>query len=87
MTINSFVYKEVIIFRVLSCTKLSEEHFPYLSNVMNESEENVCESFQNYQSVLDSLTEKCSQTFGDFEKHNATLGLSFQLHRGITNTA
>lgn len=60
--------------------KNSEEHFPQFTKVMSENEEDIYESFEEYESVLDSLIEEYNKRFNDFEKHNITLKLAFQPH-------
>ncbi|XP_076065292.1 EPM2A-interacting protein 1-like [Oratosquilla oratoria] len=46
---------------------------------MSENED-IYDSFKEYESVLDSLIEEYNRRFNDFEKHNITLKLAFQPH-------
>lgn len=65
---------------LLAQSKLSEKHFPQFTKVMGENEEDIYESFEEYESVLDSLIEEYNKRFNDFEKHSITLKLAFQPH-------
>ncbi|CAI9732269.1 Hypothetical predicted protein [Octopus vulgaris] len=49
---------------------------------MSENEEDIYESFEEYELVLDSLIEDYNGKFNDFEKHNIALKLAFQPHLG-----
>eukprot|EP00106_Octopus_bimaculoides_P003263 XP_014770705.1 PREDICTED: general transcription factor II-I repeat domain-containing protein 2B-like [Octopus bimaculoides] len=64
---------------LLAQSKLLVEHFPQLMKVMSENED-IYESFEEYESVLDSFIEEYNKRFNDFEKHNITLKLAFQPH-------
>lgn len=46
---------------------------------MSENED-IYQYFEEYESVLDTLIEEYNKRFNDFEKHNITLKLAFQLH-------
>lgn len=47
--------KKLLFFKsLLAQSKLSEEHFPQFTKVMSENEEDIYESFEEYESVLDS---------------------------------
>lgn len=73
--------KKLLFFKsLLAQSKLSEEHFPQFTKVMSENEEDIYESFEEYESVLNSLIEEYNKRFNDFEKHNITLKLAFQPH-------
>ena len=51
-----------------------------LTKVINDGRESSGESFERYQTVLDSQIRKCDERFKDLEKHEITSELAFQLY-------